>query len=37
MKIATQNFLLWIVHKLAWNIQHSDECTTLCVLSEWFF
>ena len=31
---SAQNFLLWIVHKLAWNIQHGDECTTLHALSE---
>jgi len=29
-------FLLWIVHKLAWNIQHGDKCTSLHALSEQF-
>jgi len=32
-----QNFLLWIVHKLAWNTRHGDQCTTLRALSERFF
>ena len=32
---SLQNFLLWIVHKLAWSIQHGDKCTTLHALSEW--
>jgi len=35
MKIAAE-FLALDLHKLAWNIRHDDQCTTLRALSERF-